>query len=359
MKATKILACGCILAGSPGPSLLDNATTKQNLMYSGFICCIIVLRELPNLRKYGKYIRIISLMFLSNCLFQMWAILTTFIVVMATFVLTSETISGFRVHPRNREQRETIDYFMKLAGKYNSTDRDVIDAYMYTHPVLKKSELVCFCFLTLDVALRITFCPSICNYFKSAIHISEILALVGDWLDVYIDHSLEHLKSEAGYYLCHIVRFLLVFQVVRLFRLARHIMAFNIMSLSVHSSLPEIGVLFFLLLILMTVFGWLMYIAEADSSDRFESMFAAMYWALVTLTTVGYGDLFPDTIFGHVIACMCAVCGIVILSLPIGVIAASFNTYYGHHKYVSRHIKNHNLEWQMQGSGKVSGKQKF
>ena len=264
----------------------------------------------------------------------------TFIVVTTTFVLTSETVSSFRVASRNEKQKETIDFFMKLAGKYNSTDSDVTDAYKYPHPALKITELVCFCFLTLDIVFRVAVCPSPCIYFRSVIHICEIIALVGDWLDFYVDNFLEHLKSEAGFYLSFIVKFLLVFQVVRLFRVARHIMAFNIMSLSVHSSLPEIGVLFVLLLILMTVFGWLMYLAEVDS-DKFASMFAAMYWALITLTTVGYGDLFPDTIFGHIIACTCAVCGVVVLSLPIGVIAASFNTYYSQHKYVSSHIKGH------------------
>ena len=264
----------------------------------------------------------------------------TMIVIAATFVLTSENASGFLVGPLDPKQRETIDYYMKRAGLYNSSDRDVMNAYKYHHPALKITEIICYCFITVDITLRLVTCPSLYKYFSSPIHICEIIALVGDWLDLCIESSLENLKSETGFYLNYSVKFLLIFQSIRLFRMARHIMAFNIMSLSVASSISEIGVLLSLLLILTTMFGWLMYLAEMNN-DRFESMFAAMYWALITLTTVGYGDLFPDTIFGHVVACTCAVCGIVILALPIGVIAANFNTYYNYHKYVCKHITSH------------------
>ena len=265
----------------------------------------------------------------------------TMIVIAATFVLTSENATGFLLGNRDPKERETLDFFMKQAGLYNSTDHDVTNAYRYPHPALKITEIICFCFITIDIVLRLIFCPSLSNYLASPIHVCEILAAAGDWLDLYLDSSLESLKSQTGFYLVYAVKFLLVFQSVRLFRMARHIMAFNIMSLSVYSSLPEIGVLLSLLMILTTVFGWLMYLAEMNN-ERFKSMFAAMYWALITLTTVGYGDLFPDTIFGHVVACTCAVGGVVILALPIGVIAASFNTYYNHHKYVSKHTKCYN-----------------
>ena len=259
----------------------------------------------------------------------------TLVVIAATFVLTSENATGFLVGPSAVHDKEIFN--SRLGDTYNSSGFDVKYAYKDPNVALKITEIICYCFITTDITLRLAVCPNLCRYLLSPINICEIIAVVGDWLDLWIDSSHDVFECDTWYYLGYAVKFLLIFQSIRLFRIARHIMAFNIMSLSVASSITEIGVLLSLLLILTTVFGWLMYLAEMNK-DRFESMFAAMYWALITLTTVGYGDLFPDTIFGHVVACTCAICGIVILALPIGVIAANFNTYYNHHKYVIKHI---------------------
>lgn len=267
----------------------------------------------------------------------------TMVVIVATFVLTSENASGFLASSRGPNQKPLLDFLMKQNGLLNATEAENTHANMCPHLALKITEIFCYCFITLDITLRLVVCPCLYKYLSSPINICEILAVIGDWLDLFLDSCLENLISEKRYYLTYAVKFLLVFQSVRLFRVARNIMAFNIMSLSVQTSMSEIGVLFSVLLILTTVFGWLMYLTEMKN-DRFESMFAAMYWALITLTTVGYGDLFPDSMFGHLVACTCAVCGIVILALPIGVIAANFNTYYGHHKYVCKHIKNHKFD---------------
>ena len=111
----------------------------------------------------------------------------------------------------------------------------------------------------------------------------------------------------------------------RIVRIAKHSTAFNIMSLSVKSSLPEIGVLFALLVLLVTMFGWLM-LAVEYSNDKFDSCFTGMYWALITLTTVGYGDYYPETIIGHVLAGACAVCGVVTLAMPISLPQVSIVT---------------------------------
>ena len=264
----------------------------------------------------------------------------TVVVIVSTFCLTCVTVGSFRVDNRSDEQKETVDYFHQLSGHYNSTDRDIVDSYKRVHPVIYITMITCFIFISVEICLRLVSCPSSRKYLKCASHICEIISACAFWLNIYTDVFLENFKSYAGFLFFIVIRCLVVLQIARLVRIGRHFMAFNIMSLSINSSLPEIGVLFSLFLILVTVFGWLMYIAEAYN-DRFESGFSAMYWALITLTTVGYGDLYPESAFGLMIACACAICGLVTLALPIGVIAASFNSYYSHHKYVSKHITDH------------------
>jgi ABC-type phosphate transport system permease subunit len=85
-------------------------------------------------------------------------------------------------------------------------------------------------------------------------------------------------------------------------------------------------VLMFMLGILMFIFGFIMFIAEMFHNSKFDNVFVAMYLALITLTTVGYGDYYPNTVLGHIIASTCSVCGVLIIALPIGIIASSYYT---------------------------------
>ncbi|XP_052778517.1 potassium voltage-gated channel subfamily B member 1-like [Mya arenaria] len=77
---------------------------------------------------------------------------------------------------------------------------------------------------------------------------------------------------------------------------------------------------------------------EYSYNEKMNNAFSAMYWALITMTTVGYGNYVPETVLGHVIACACAVCGVIILALPIGVISSNFYRFYNYHKYAERRL---------------------
>jgi ABC-type phosphate transport system permease subunit len=94
----------------------------------------------------------------------------------------------------------------------------------------------------------------------------------------------------------------------------------------------------------MFIFGFNMFIAEMFHNSKFDNVFVAMYWALITLTTVGYGDYYPNTVFGHIIASTCAVCGVLILALPIGIIASSYYTYCSYQQYADTHIKRYGTQ---------------
>ena len=260
--------------------------------------------------------------------------------VVALFALSWETTGNNRVDTRTKEQKETINYFLKIRGQINSTDSDFVDLYTKIHPGFEITFITCFAIIAIEIVLRLIACPCLRTYMKSPIHLCEIIASINFWLFLYTTHNLEDFKSMWGYVYFMVTRLLIIFQVFHLVRIANHLNAFKVMSLSIRSSLSEIAVLGSLLLIFVCMFGWLMYIVEVDN-ERFESIFTAMYWALITLTTVGYGDYYPATGVGHVVAGACAVAGVVTLALPIGVIAASFSSYYSHHKYVSYHMKTY------------------
>ena len=266
------------------------------------------------------------------------------LVIVSMFILSWESTGFTRVDSRTPGQKATLRYFFAILGfgnsSSNATHSGLNEAYNKLHPGLGLTLTICYLFITLEISLRMICCPNLLRYLKSPIHICEILGTFSYWLKFFVDLHLEHFKNMPGFIFFMFIQYLVLLQVTRLVRIARHSMAFNIMSFSVKSSLPEIGVLFALLLVLVTMFGWLMFAVEYKN-DKFDSCFTGMYWALITLTTVGYGDYYPDTIMGHLLAGACAVCGVVTLAMPIGVIASSFNSYYSYHKNVSYHLKKH------------------
>ena len=249
------------------------------------------------------------------------------------------------VDSRTPEQKETLRYFYSILGFVNNNvsinaSVESLSLFGALHPGLGYTMTICYIPITIEIILRMSSCPRLLQYLKSPGHICEILGTFAFWLNLFVEMYLEQFKSMAGLIFFVFVKYLVILQTSRLVRIAKHSNAFNIMSLSVRSSLPEIGVLFALLILLVTIFGWLMYALEYESNN-FDSCFTGMYWALITLTTVGYGDFYPESVLGHVLAGACAVCGVVTLAMPIGVIASSFNSYYSYHKDVSYHLRNH------------------
>jgi hypothetical protein len=69
---------------------------------------------------------------------------------------------------------------------------------------------------------------------------------------------------------------------------------------------------------------------EEDGVNDFTSIPRGFWWAVVTMTTLGYGDMYPRTALGYIVGAMCAVCGLLMLSLPVPVIVNNFTLYYSH-----------------------------
>ena len=261
---------------------------------------------------------------------------------MSTVTEALATLPTFTVDLTQSEKSVLIE-IVKLLGLENSTN-STLEA-LKPHPYLLYTDACCHFILSVDFLTAFIVCPKKKTmYLFNSFRFIVILGYVSFWISFIMEVHLESLTTVASIRTYMAFKYLSILQLARLFFLVKRIPAFSIMGYTFLSSLQELKVLMFMLGILMFIFGFIMFIAEMFHNSKMDNVFVAMYWALITLTTVGYGDYYPNTTFGHIIASACAVCGVLILALPIGIIASSYYTFCSYQQYADTHIKRYGAE---------------
>merc|ERR550519_2124890 len=119
-----------------------------------------------------------------------------------------------------------------------------------------------------------------------------------------------------------------IFKLARIFKLGRHSPGLQAIAFTLKNSYKELLLLIFLMCITGLIFSALCYFIEKDEESGFTDILTGFYWVVVTMTTVGYGDIYPQTGLGKFVGTMCAVAGVLVLSLPIPIIAANFEAFH-------------------------------
>jgi voltage-gated potassium channel len=122
-----------------------------------------------------------------------------------------------------------------------------------------------------------------------------------------------------------ILRFFRILRMLRLAKLGRMSSAWEHIREAFYEKRHEFALILGLLAITVLVSGSLMYFAEADAQpDKFGSIPRALWWAIITMTTIGYGDTYPVTALGRLLGGLIAIVGVMMVALPTGIFAASF-----------------------------------
>lgn len=117
----------------------------------------------------------------------------------------------------------------------------------------------------------------------------------------------------------------LLFRLLRLFKLFRYSEALQTLAMAVRRKREELAVVLAAVLVLLVIISSLMYLVERNAQPEvFSSVPAALWWGVVTLTTVGYGDIYPITVTGRILAGAMALLGIGFIALPAGILASGF-----------------------------------
>ncbi|XP_060575754.1 potassium voltage-gated channel protein Shaw-like [Ruditapes philippinarum] len=262
-----------------------------------------------------------------------WGVFVSLLIVLSTISMAMSTLKQFCAEFTESEM-EVIKSMSSVFKLSNAT----FDKIAKRSPIFVYTDFIIHFILTFELLVTFVVCPEKKSFSKCFTRLSVAIGYMAFWISFIMELNLSKLDTVVKMISYIVIKHLVILMLARLFYLSKCVPAFNIMGLTFRSSIPEFKVLLFMLCLLVCIFGTVMYVVEFTQNSQFNNMFTAMYWALITLTTVGYGHYIPNSDFGHVIAATCAVCGVVSLALPIGIIASSFHTFYHYQKYARKHV---------------------
>ncbi|XP_078286453.1 potassium voltage-gated channel subfamily A member 3-like [Rhinoraja longicauda] len=189
-------------------------------------------------------------------------------------------------------------------------------------------ETMCICWFSFELFLRFIVCPSKPGFFKNIMNFIDFVAIIPYFVALGTEFARQRGVAQPAMSLA-ILRVIRLVRVFRIFKLSRHSKGLQILGQTLKASLRELGLLIFFLFIGVILFSSAVYFAESeDESTSFTSIPEAFWWAVVTMTTVGYGDMYPMTLGGKIVGSLCAIAGVLTISLPVPVIVSNFSYFY-------------------------------
>lgn len=176
------------------------------------------------------------------------------------------------------------------------------------------SEWIITILFTIEYLLRVISIKKPLKYIFSYYGIIDFLSTIPKYLALIF----------GGAHALIVLRSLRLLRVFRVLKLARYIGESNKLLMALKASKAKITVFVFAVLVLSLILGSIMYIVEADADSGFVSIPRSVYWTIVTLTTVGYGDIAPVTTLGQFIASIIMIMGYGIIAVPTGIVSAEY-----------------------------------
>jgi voltage-gated potassium channel len=173
------------------------------------------------------------------------------------------------------------------------------------------AEWVFTILFSVEYALRLICVPIPWHYARSFFGVVDLLAVLPTYLSLLLPGA-EHLL---------VIRGLRLLRIFRVFKLGRFLGEASILSNALAGSRHKVTIFLGTIAILVTILGTAMYLIEGEEHG-FTSIPNSVYWAIVTMTTVGYGDLAPQTVAGKALAALVMVLGYSIIAVPTGIVTA-------------------------------------
>tara|TARA_B100001564_G_scaffold236016_1_gene199488 strand:+ start:5475 stop:6281 length:807 start_codon:yes stop_codon:yes gene_type:complete len=168
---------------------------------------------------------------------------------------------------------------------------------------------------TVEYLLRMLCIRRPWSYVFSFFGIVDFLSIIPTYLSLFF----------PGTQVLSVIRILRVLRIFRILKLVKYIGEANLLLVALISSKRKIFIFFFVVLNVVIVLGSLMYLIEGEKSG-YTSILISIYWAIVTMTTVGYGDIVPITSLGQVVSSLIMLLGYSMLAVPTGIITSELSS---------------------------------
>ena len=184
-------------------------------------------------------------------------------------------------------------------------------------PFLLAGEWFFTILFTIEYLLRLLSVGRPMAYATSFFGVVDLLAILPTYLSIIV--------PGAQYLL--VIRILRVLRIFRILKLVQYLGEARLLTQALRASQRKITVFLFVVLTLVTIFGSLIYLIE-DPKDGFTSIPKSIYWSIVTLTTVGYGDISPKTDLGQLLSAIIMIIGYGIIAVPTGIVTVELTQAY-------------------------------
>ncbi|XP_040265624.1 potassium voltage-gated channel subfamily A member 4 isoform X1 [Bufo bufo] len=266
------------------------------------------------------------------------AIVSVLVILISIVIFCLETLPEFR------DDKDSLLGSRGSSDEFGAADNGTLWAPESGHTAFNDPffivETVCIVWFSFEFAVRLFACPSKPGFFRNIMNVIDIVSILPYFitLGTELGHQPQHQQQHPplqgtgqqqqamSFAILRIIRLVRVF---RIFKLSRHSKGLQILGHTLRASMRELGLLIFFLFIGVILFSSAVYFAEADEpTTHFHSIPDAFWWAVVTMTTVGYGDMKPITVGGKIVGSLCAIAGVLTIALPVPVIVSNFNYFY-------------------------------
>ncbi|XP_062611924.1 potassium voltage-gated channel protein Shaw-like [Saccostrea cucullata] len=265
-----------------------------------------------------------------------------FIYVFLVLVLVSTAAFVLGLHPLFREQTLTYDRLLYLTTNGSirffkelnlKNPKEVMLGTSLPNETLRHCEKFTSIFFTFELIFHFVSCPRRIKFFRSPLNVIDLLLVVAMWLTSALEQDrgflVRHYEA-LRFYL--VIRSLIILRLFRVFRLMKLFSSLRIMMMSIRASIRDLLLLSLTFLVTSLFFASFIYYAEFRVADTFADIFVGIWWSVITMTTVGYGDMVPKSMFGYVVGGACAFSGMLILAMPVAILSTNFSDLYHKNK---------------------------
>lgn len=314
----------------------------ENVPTNSFRSTVWNILEFPNSSTFAKSVANVSVMMI---------VLSTIIFCVETVPSfgTKKTIQMWRYNPRVLNESEPPCQSNSMSVKHGENHvRFVLNGSSINCSRINKSDVasrtgktwdssaghkfdiwfilesVFISFFTCEYIARLYSAPKRIRFMKSALGIVDFTAVLPFYLTLVVQHDYQNVTSFS------VIRVTRIVRVMRVLKLSRYHRGLAILARTIKESSGQMKSLFLCLLLTIVLFASAIYYIESyNKSSPFESIPATFWYVVITMTTVGYGDVIPRTPLGKLMGAACAFIGLILLlCLPTPVFVSNFVRFY-------------------------------